>query len=630
MLSVDEIITSLRLSRSDFAQLYIQAQRNLPLQSRVLFETIESGTTSQETAFRAALLQAAARSFLPLFVELVARSGLEDGKLVKDLRKQVRAKDPTIRLEASEDPTLGFPDPDVVERGIYLGKRWTAKILIDGKAKGTGILVRPNQVLTVWHVVAALFEGTPGVNEKPIKTPGTEKRLQFLFDDHLSYIGATQLAPVVSAAIPAHEDWCVTHSCCHVDELQDRVPSEYNSMEGHWDYVVLRLAKLPGIERRAAPLDSRSIVPRADADIFVFQHPGGTVLKMGPGRIADPPTEAFRHLRFLHMAYTEGGASGGPCFDQEFSLFGLHQGQWKRPASSPGSGKAKGKKGAKSEPVVNRGIPLTSILADMEKRKIELLPVDPSEIPIWQLGKDGTLAPVFGTAKFQKIAWEADNGRPSVIVIRGDAGTGKSFCLEVLTEMLDESAHARVIVNAPLIAKLDSALTVAEHIAAAGGTALGTLGANDSTNANWVRDVVATALMDGFEAMRRGRKVWLCIKDLNKSEIEGEQARELLYELYKRAVTTSWLRVILDGMAGAIPAEIEKATQTHFVERITQEEIGEYVKYFHALAGETLSEQGKKRIAGFHWKVYTDALADDPAQAARKLSDALAIYLAYA
>ena len=136
--------------------------------------------------------------------------------------------------------------------------------------------------------------------------------------------------------------------------------------------------------------------------------------------------------------------------------------------------------------------------------------------------------------------------------------------------------------------------------------------------------------MKGFDKMRGGRKVWLCIKDLNRSDIEGEQARELLYALYLRAVSTSWLRVILDGMKGALPSDVEKATQPYSVGPIAQGDIAEYVRRFHDFAGEPLGAQSMQRLVSLHWKVYTDALRDDRKEAARKLSEAMVTYLAYA
>lgn len=570
--ALDTIAMAIRASRAEFNRLFLQVQLDLgknPAQ-RQSFDAI--GVAGDDAlAFQAGLQYAQQQGWLGALIDAIIESGLENGSLAKaaanadpDLAQAIRG----LELQAITNPQAGFPQPDQWSRGLACGMRWTVKILIDAAAAGTGILIGPNLVLTAWHVVRALYS-VAGSDYAP--APGAAARLQVEFDNFLSFggpDGAMRVNPPLR--VNAHEHWSVAFSVCHPHELASRLPDDLGELENYWDYAVIRLANTPGLERRWAPLDTQAVVPKASADILLFQHPAGQPLKFRPGSIVAPQPGAqndIPRLRFLHGANAVGGTSGGPCFDKTFALFGLHQGEWSQAAGA--------------QTVVNRGIPLDGVLRHLFAQISELPAPDPSDCPIWKLGGSHLPEPVIGCDAFQKTIWRSALGHNlRIISIHGDEGSGKTFCLAVMDTMLPDAGHLKIGLDAGTISKLDAeqlAITICTT-AGASAPAFEPPEALNSTTAAWLQSEVLGKTIERLQAVRNQRLVWLSIADLNKTDIQGNNASALLHLLYEQTANLPWLRIVLDGLRGDIPAKAQRLYERH---RISQPTVDDFKAYLN-------------------------------------------------
>lgn len=575
MLPIDQIIKALRLSRDEFAMLFLQAQVGLPIRRN--FEAVVETAVGDE-AFRVGLTYALGQGFLVQLLKGIVDDQRDDGTLATEMLTQGAAG--SADLQAMVDVVNGFGLPKTMAYRLLNGIKWTCKMYVDGHERGTGILIGPNLVLTAWHVVAGLYLlNQPNPNERTPDKQGAN-RLQVEFDNYDGYLnGSLMLRPSTSLMVNAHNDWSVSFKACHEQELLNKIPANLTELSGCWDYAVIRLARSIGAERRWANLDPNAVVPRKGQRVMVFQHPQGKSLKFDEAAIAAPAVAnpaVFPALRFLHQANALPGSSGGPCFDQDFILFGLHQGEW--PTHPP-------------ELKLNRGIPIAGIEAHI-RQEIGTLPgPSPADSSIWTLGETDQNMPVLGCDDFQATIWQSVlSGQYRLFVVNGMPGSGKTFRTRVLTAMLPAGGHLMIRLNQESVSK-KSAVDLAETIAQQAGQALPPLATQtdlNTTAAAWLRAEVLPKLLQVLEQARQGRMVWLVLTDLNSYNMDGALATDLLTLLYEQVTTLDWLRIVLDGMRGDLPDIVSQRQTT--VQVAPTLAIADLVAYFHRrLAAENLS-----------------------------------------
>lgn len=615
-ISIEEIVSGLKISRSEFGRIFLQAQMNTVQNpnDRVLFDAVVHSGIDQ-TAFKEALEWAQRTGYLEDLVRAIVAEGLEDGSITAALAREALASggssEQKAALQAITNLAQGFQRPEVLYRGVNVGMRWTVRILIDGNFSGSGILIGPHLVLTAWHVVRALFDPA-GPNRFQPKT-GANNRITVEFDD-LSGVFDDRASSVNPVRIPAHSQWCATFSECRPEELAGGLPQDLSQLEGFWDYAIIRLAKAPGLERRWASLDARAVVPVAKAKIIVFQYPAGQPMRLDDNEVVAPDASAASAIprcRFLHRANTLGGSSGAPCFDRTFMLFGLHQGEWV--------------KVPRNTTVINRGVPIVRIKEHIQLSIRELPVPDPSETPVWKLSSTDLFAPVVGCDPFQSLVWKsAVAGTPRLIVTTGEPGTGKTFRILVLSAMLPDSGHLKVALRADALSKLE-ATHLATLICRTAGAVIPTFvsaAEYSSTVSTWIRDEVMRKTMDALEKVRSGRLVWITLADLNHTEIQGENASAFLQALYEQTRVVDWVRILLDGMKGDLPGPILSIVERHRAGYITREEIETYVR--RAIAEfETPLDEAVSGLSKAAYKSYDNLLNSNPSNAARQLSDLL-------
>lgn len=612
MLSIKEIASAIRATRADFSTLFIQAQiaENLSATDRKQFEAVATSANDEE-AFREALAYAQLKNWLEVLIDSIVAKGLEDGSIAADLSSAAPDKAP---LQAMINKAAGFMLPQVVMKGLDQGTRWTGKIMIDKESSGTGLLIANNRMLTAWHVVKALFLPDQSGGYTPDPDPATGDRLEVVFSDFMDVLGrGGKLLGRGERRVKGHSDWCVSFSNCHDAELRFELPQNLEELDGKWDYAIIRLAEPIGFERGWATPDDRAFVPSPDDKMLLLQHPAGQPLRLDVENIAAPSDQqksVIPRLRFLHLLNTLGGSSGGPCFDRTLSFFGFHQGVWNG-----------------STPKINRGVPIVRVLEDL-KTKYGVTKLESEDSLIWKLGPDKNDAPVIGCEAFQSQVLDSSiPGKPRVFTIQAterNKGMGKTLHANVVAALLPDAAHLKIELPAETIATKD-ATELAKFIcskAGAGTLQLEPISEVFSTAAVWLKDEVTPKLIEAIDRVRNGRSVWLLITDLNKFDIKGEHATQLLLLIYEQVKTLPWLRIVLDGFKADIPAAVAEHEYRHRVGEITEVQIETYLRhlatYFNLNMG-TWTQIEAIRL----FKEYQTELDNNPSKAAELLIETI-------
>lgn len=601
-MQIQEIVSAIQTNRDEFARQFLRAQANRPIRERADLVTVTQDS-DDNVAFTAALTYASANGFLtPLLINLVDL-GLERGPITAYMLKQNATNN--AFTEAIVNAPAGFANPLLLSKGLIRGSRWTGRVLVNGKFGGSGILIGANLFLTAWHVVQSLFDG----NGSPLEHVSLEVEFDNVIDEHQG-----QLVSNRTTKINAHKKWHVSHSRCTDEELAHKIPDDPQQLNECWDYVIIRLAKLPGLHRQFAKLDPRASVPSNNEKITVLQYPAGSPLSIDYADIVSPTPahKAVPSLRFVHRANTLGGSSGGPCFDKEFSLVGIHQGAWPTP---------------EAEPKLNRGMPITNIIAHI-RNTIKALPSpDPGEMPIVTLDFK---KPVIGCDDFISLLWrQGIEGEYRAIAIHGEPSYGKTFLLELLPVILHDASHLKIRFEGQNIAtmSIEQMISLFESLIGTSTSNIGKRADFDSTTVAWLKAEVIPAILATLDQIRQGRTVWLMISELNKFSLNDE-LKDLWLLLYEQTVETPWLRVVLDGIR-AVPKSLGNLAYVHRVGEKTLEQVVSFFK--NALAETSASPVFADEFATIFgtlaFNEYRSNLNTTPDLALEKLSDDCKKYL---
>lgn len=580
MLTVDEVVNALAISRQQFAIVFLQAQYDIPVDDRVGFDALGLSSDDKQS-FKKALDYASAKGFFTGFLKLLINRGFDNG----DLMKLLHQKDPTnATLQAIMNAAAGFGVPGLVETNFPKAMRWTGKVLIDGQFQGSGVLIGPKRFLTAWHVVRTMFDLKNANGQFHYEPKAAPPVLEVVFDDFTSFVD-DKLKPPQPLTVPVDPQWHETHSVCHADELNGNVGQPYAKLDGFWDYAIIRLQDIPGNDRRFTPLKKYAVVPTTNAKITVFQHPAAAPLLYDTDKILDlvqlaPPGDPdIPRVRFLHAVNAAPGSSGGPCFDKEFSLVGLHQGTW-----------------TIQNQQINVGIPIINIIEHLESQKKGITSAEIIEQYFICSIEADDFAPVIGVDDFQKLVMEMEVTQkseaqkelsirpdaPRLVIISGEEGEGKTFLTSVLNEILDSAEHLKIELKGEAIAK-DDAEKIAKKICSIAGrelTGVKPLADYNSTPAAWVKDELCQKMMNSLETAHKDRIVWIYITDLNKFEIQGLYAADLLFHLYSYTLNTPWLRLVLDGASFELPKTLNPVMTLYGISELTQQHVTDYVTRF--------------------------------------------------
>ncbi len=227
----------------------------------------------------------------------------------------ILAETSKVRLERLVRDNSSFIDITQFLGRLSALEGQTCRIELEGappRAIGTGFLVGPDLVMTNQHVIDGQAAGAPMIC-----------RFDYLVD-----AGGVQVREGV--AVPVAADWLV--------QASPPDPSDESLDEGdapapdNLDFALIRLSRPVGDTPRAGddgpdnrPRGWIGIDPTLQAgqgdDLFILQHPEGTPLKLGVGRLTGLHGGG---LRWRHDVATEGGSSGSPVFNRKLDLVGLH------------------------------------------------------------------------------------------------------------------------------------------------------------------------------------------------------------------------------------------------------------------------------------------------------------------
>jgi V8-like Glu-specific endopeptidase len=465
-----------------------------------------------------------------------------------------------VALQAIVDPYNASFDPSVDASRAKLAAPQLCRIDIDGRPLGTGFLVKPHLVLTSFHVVRGLIDA--GGKEKP----GSEKRLTIVFDDRRE-LRSGQVSSLQEVPIAVPQNWLADSSRCLPVELlgtkSDAFAKKIHAQNGPWDYALIRLNKVASLEHTGLPLSLSKV--ENNVPIVVFHHAQGRSMVGNRGTV-----EAVlgNGVRFKHTANTDGGSSGGPCFNDAYEVIGIHQ-----------AGRRPARKLARRLP--NRAVPIRPI-AEKLKPRLSDPPPEMKPIIVLESGE-----PVLGREVVQQWAWRAvakDGPIPAesggkILVVKGGEGRGRKFTLAILRTLLAGPNH--------IVADLDAGNMVEDTPVTFAGKVLTALHAdvsllpehqNLTTDVNWLRLTLMKRTLEAIDRVRGNRTVWLGIVFPNDGDLpENTKIREALDALYGQVKTVDWLRLMLLGLRIDLPEEVRKEATIETLKPVSADEVMSYL-----------------------------------------------------
>lgn len=192
------------------------------------------------------------------------------------------------------------------------------RLEINSQPVGTGFLIGPNLLMTCYHVVETLLHGEDSPRD--------------LFARFDFKISRRQVLASAGRIFSLESDWLYDFSPYNPAEVQD--PDHALPSPEELDYAILRLARSPGSQ----PVSEQSVEDRPrgwvdltdraypfppDSPLFIVQHPEGAPLKLAMDTRAIIGFNA-NQTRVRYRTNTDRGASGSPCFNNQWQLVALH------------------------------------------------------------------------------------------------------------------------------------------------------------------------------------------------------------------------------------------------------------------------------------------------------------------
>jgi hypothetical protein len=527
----------------------------------ISLEAIAGAVANDTEAYSRALRRADREGWLKAFcVQLMQADAVADRRIFAERARELFG-DTVDVTQATFDPYNTSYDPSVDGMRKRQAAPQLCRIDIDGKAAGTGFLVRAHLVLTCYHVVAPLIDtGT--------ERDGSHQRLSIVFDDRRDLRGsAVTLLPGVPIGVP--KKWLVDSShCLPIEELgvasdDDTYADEIDAVKGPWDYALIRLEKIVSPAYKGLPLGMLGI--SNEEAITVYHHPRGKPLVGTPGKVASLLGQG---VRFKHTVNTKDGSSGGPCFNSEYDVVGIHQAGRRAFLGS-------------KHPVPNRAVPIHPIrvqimamLQDPPPEMKTILALDTGHIVI---GRDDT----------QQWIWRAVPKEPAlppglldrILVVKGAEGRGKKFTLDIMRTLLAGGAHMLTDLDAGNMVE-DTPLTFARKVLVAFNADVGGLPTNESltTDLNWLKTKLMPKILAAIDGIRGGRTVWIGVRYPRDGVLpEGSKIRDALDAFYVQVKEVDWLRLVLLDLRVDVPDDVRNDTTTETLKPLS---VAEVVTYF--------------------------------------------------
>lgn len=509
--------------------------------------------------FARAIAYARAQGWLHQLIEQIVTSGEITGAaaLLEEACMQGAIKTGTT-LQQLLDTSRGFTGAGIEFQGLAHAIRQVCRIDIDGRAKGTGFLVRSDIVLTAYHVIRPLTEHDsnaldrhPAVPVQPV--PGSSSRLQVVFDD-IDMLNGGHRQRLPGFVVAVADNWLAGASPCHRLELQSNFPEDVAELADLFDYALIRLRGISRIGIPPVKIRDRPPVT-VGTDIAILQHPGGRAMAVDKSKVVTLRGD----WRFEHEVNAQGGSSGSPCFDREFNVVGLHQ-----------AGGA-----------VNRAVPLARVRA-----LIDALPSPDLRLsPLCELTEGEPGHPVIGRMETQQWVWDqlerkkdARLVRP-ILVVRGGRGSGKTFTVAILRSLLPRSGHDVVRLGAREDVQAFLPDAFAQRLLERLGYSPMRDDAKDPNterNRSW-KQTNLPQMIQALDTGRAGRSVWIVIDDIDQASIgSSTEISDYLFAFYAEAARRPWLNFVLLGLH-SVPEPVRDITQRHDLTMPAPEDIRDYL-----------------------------------------------------
>ena len=197
------------------------------------------------------------------------------------------------------------PDPEWLEVALLLNAtdraRSVCRVEIGGVGRGTGVLIRPDLVLTNYHVMGN------GTLDAPAATLAANAS-----DTVLRFGAFTAQGPAAAG-----------------QEVRLRADQPVEACSPQYDFALLRTDKSVARAVDVRPFGTPGRVPVKRNPLYVLQHPQGGTMKLAlvtSGVSWVDPAQ----VTVEYTTKVAPGSSGSPCFDSDWNLVALHHARRRR------------------------------------------------------------------------------------------------------------------------------------------------------------------------------------------------------------------------------------------------------------------------------------------------------------
>jgi hypothetical protein len=316
---------------------------------------------------------------------------------------------------------------------------------------GTGFLVGPDTVLTAYHTLVDHIDNGKARNPPP-------GRCCAIFDYYEGDpLQALDPIPSGSVCVPFAQDWLIDWNQDMPRDGLFRQPDaqQEDLLCKRLDFALVRLAEPVGKQTRRrtggprrswVKLSAGAVALAQDDRIIIPQHPNGYPQRIDFGRFSQQDSALdTSSTRLRYDTETDKGTSGAPCFDQRFSLVGMHN------ASFEPDGVDVRK---------NQAIRIDRILAALKAIPGQA-DAEPAPVRLWNTSTDAEPSVILGRKEF--LDWlELAKVEPSRSCrervyaasvrqedLANNKGFGKRFTTEILKAARRGSAEPIVLLGTP-------------------------------------------------------------------------------------------------------------------------------------------------------------------------------------
>lgn len=546
-----------------------------------------------------------------LLASLAATYSDEDARPVGALASQLGLKymgmsglqSMIAKVDATFDWSLAAQRSLIIRKHVCL-------IEVEGQPRGTGVLVGPDLVLTSQHVIAPLFDAQGNA------LPGAHALLVFYFDFYTDLLlsGQAQLHPRVTRL--AAVNWLREQSPPHEEERKDLPPPD-NTPVAELDFALLCTAQAVGNEVLAdgQPRGWAQARPTTKPlallqRIHISQHPGAQPLTGSTGSIWQlPPNGA----RIRYDASTLSVSSGSPCWDNSHRLVAVH--------NFGGVITANGK--------LNQGVPINRILQQLATcaNPVNLtapLPGAPGapaanaaslavsyasalaqgQNRIWRIAAK---YPVLGRTTLQKqLGSMAGEDGARLMLVRGGAGSGKTFTTQIIREFMRPLQHMVLDVTGTDLLNKKPGQALSDLRLRIGMSVEVPVPGQDLTTRP---AEIGRHLVSGFYAGLREKlhpmtanagvpmQLWLVFDGFNEHTL-GDDIHEMIAELLRQMGDVQRLRIVLLGYDRELPSGAADLAESEDISPLTHADVLAHLAYaFDSLRRQPLAGDGMKDLA---------------------------------